>query len=1333
MKKSETLNTFDQGLVMDINPLVAPKDGVCNALNATLITMNGNENVLQNDMGNGRVETAYLPEGYIPLGTTELGGIIYIVSYNPSNDRCQIGCFPSPERNIEKSEDELSLNQSLTNTDFDFRDASQGSLIYNIKKELNKDIKFNPGDKFIVYSDKINEICDQLYNENDYLISEKTKLKNFYNKVKFHTIKLDIGTITDSGKTIKFDNLKQYVIKPKSESNPEYKYHICQSKNIDDKIKVDLDNYRSLVSQPYNIFSSKVSGQLVLLAELVQFNDFDIQIKHSFKTESINEPPESKEYKAYQPSVFASFSGDYPFVPYGVICKFDLIQESTDNIITSTINKEFDVQSIGTCLENNNFNTSNYNLNLGDLFQTKSVDESVAKRINELSKEGYFEKPNREKHILNYTFTPCMNWGKVSHLEVKGQIDLSKIGTGYIGLNTWKYYNDSKNCNLTWGLEVYEEEGNYIKSVEIIFKRISKCANGITNFEETTYNISNKNSYFGVFYETIPFNQKHYKLTKPLKDNSLYLATIKVTYGNDGTGNNDAKNDIRTFNRFLYTNALFNEYYKDYQDFDSLQPEFDVDFKFDYTKDIKESSVTSYGITKAKYDKEIGENEGSNKTNLNKNNSLSAIQTQRKYNIVGNINVFLKNDYNTFKLNIKNDDFIIKQGTFSTTSKSTDKYTDVSDMDSKDYFKLTDEIYDNESIGEFLQYKLSEKNYEDNSQQIKNLPTNVINQKESTFKLKEGVENNNYQFTLDFITLNMAKAYCTKEQKDLSYRGQFIPLAYDKTTFSNYNLEWHDKIEIVCEPTEQIKQWSTWKLNDQNEWIQVTDNELNKIGKFASGWLPSTVGLYGFGEGRSRKGNFWIGGWDSKTDTISEPLSARTEDNIKMNFTTNPDVITKEQSSGWNNTTMFCYYYYSYKFDDKAESGNQYESGTEDHFIQNTSSVDLPENKTAWSETANHYNLYADPGAHWYRLDPLDPSNPDNDQGRTRWRAGNSRLQLFMRSSDNQYFYPVNYSHIGPNHLNFGSNNEDYGKLESMAQLNFAIQIKGGLIHSPVYSLMRSDLTFYYLIQHFADFLNNIYRYSSVTAKSKMILPKYIYWMDEIEYDITYTLDITPNTNSIISTFDTNHDLINGNPFIKTNIDVYIQLDDGELTIKEYAEKLLDQNFSKVDISNNVNVKSVNVKNANFAINIKQIDNTSGKTLRDKMLNDTGSTLGTAIIDYNGKDVVGESLINIDPKRLYMRINNGESIEIKEANEFNPITINYLNGEVSSYGGVLESNRTQKLNLNQKFTLDQNNLLVLNSPPTTEHHFQLQHNWDNEDSEADGYQKVILLSQYQSY
>nr|DAU11470.1 MAG TPA: hypothetical protein [Bacteriophage sp.] len=39
-------------------------------------------------MGNGKVYKAELPEGYVPLGTTELGGIIYIVSYNPFTSKC---------------------------------------------------------------------------------------------------------------------------------------------------------------------------------------------------------------------------------------------------------------------------------------------------------------------------------------------------------------------------------------------------------------------------------------------------------------------------------------------------------------------------------------------------------------------------------------------------------------------------------------------------------------------------------------------------------------------------------------------------------------------------------------------------------------------------------------------------------------------------------------------------------------------------------------------------------------------------------------------------------------------------------------------------------------------------------------------------------------------------------------------------------------------------------------------------------------------------------------------------------------------------------------------
>ena len=71
MSKQETVNTFDGGLIMDLNPIVTPNNVLTNALNATSITYDGNEFVLQNDMGNGEVHTARLDKGYIPIGMKE--------------------------------------------------------------------------------------------------------------------------------------------------------------------------------------------------------------------------------------------------------------------------------------------------------------------------------------------------------------------------------------------------------------------------------------------------------------------------------------------------------------------------------------------------------------------------------------------------------------------------------------------------------------------------------------------------------------------------------------------------------------------------------------------------------------------------------------------------------------------------------------------------------------------------------------------------------------------------------------------------------------------------------------------------------------------------------------------------------------------------------------------------------------------------------------------------------------------------------------------------------------------------------------------------------------
>ena len=93
-------NIFNKGLQLDTNPLVQSNETMSDALNATFVTMNGDEVILQNDMGNRRIEDAYLPPGYEPVGIKEHGGIIYIAAYNPITNRSQLGSFPSPERKL---------------------------------------------------------------------------------------------------------------------------------------------------------------------------------------------------------------------------------------------------------------------------------------------------------------------------------------------------------------------------------------------------------------------------------------------------------------------------------------------------------------------------------------------------------------------------------------------------------------------------------------------------------------------------------------------------------------------------------------------------------------------------------------------------------------------------------------------------------------------------------------------------------------------------------------------------------------------------------------------------------------------------------------------------------------------------------------------------------------------------------------------------------------------------------------------------------------------------------------------------------------------------------
>ena len=251
-------NSFQDGLLLDFSPENSKATSMTAALNATLVTFNGNEMSLQNDMGNGRVETAFLPEGYVPVGSCEFGDIIYIVSYNPLINKSQIGCFPSPERNI-SSEELGGLQQSLSWKDFQEGDTTPNGELKasSVKKILYDNRDMTPGDKYIIYSSDLKQTSNNQY------------LSDYGNKIHEHgefpkLAKIHVVSIEESGKIVYLDSTTKWY---------DNNYYLNADLEVNGGLK-DIDSYRTMVSSAYSVFSSKVSGKLALLVELEKITGF---------------------------------------------------------------------------------------------------------------------------------------------------------------------------------------------------------------------------------------------------------------------------------------------------------------------------------------------------------------------------------------------------------------------------------------------------------------------------------------------------------------------------------------------------------------------------------------------------------------------------------------------------------------------------------------------------------------------------------------------------------------------------------------------------------------------------------------------------------------------------------------------------------------------------------------------------------------------------------------------------------------------------------------------------------------------------------------------------
>lgn len=442
-------NTFSEGLVMDFAPEVTKNNCLTNALNATLVTMNGNELQLQNDMGNGKVYKAELPEGYVPLGTTELGGIIYIVSYNPFTNKCQIGSFPSPQR----------VTYSTTKYQEDYKVST-----FDIDKYILSEQSLNPGDKF--YFTVSSDIVPYIYPGND-------------NSV-YRFIKVKAALLSNDNKLV-------YLNIPPNKL-------LYQQKE-----KTEIENNSS-----WNILNTKISGKPILIFEKVLYN-YSVAINGYFTSQnklclSLNNMFNCQD-RFFPYGLYINLSllkivedPEYNAPSTEYIYRFTNTNDST---IAQATSNQYNI-IISDLLDINTYTQDNYLLKDGCEFDNEGIT-AINNTIANISIE------DRNKYVLSIYITPLsynntklyphpkLPYYYYHRQEYYTELDLSLLGTGTIKLSQYKYKlevlgnltdtNQKVNVTINYAFITALREQETIQKVTI---ELIDQNNNITTLNENT-------------------------------------------------------------------------------------------------------------------------------------------------------------------------------------------------------------------------------------------------------------------------------------------------------------------------------------------------------------------------------------------------------------------------------------------------------------------------------------------------------------------------------------------------------------------------------------------------------------------------------------------------------------------------------------------------------------------------------------------------------------------------------------------------------------------------------------------------------------------------------
>lgn len=508
-------NTFNEGMVLDNHPLMTPNTVLTDALNATLVTMNGNEMVLQNDMGNAKVENAKLPPGYIPIGMKEYGGIIYIACYNPLTNKGQIGCFPSPQR--QKTATQISeITPTFKFPDVTYIKEENDEEWYKINSLLTKCEIFpkgtiiRSGDKFSVGlpissmfgTDNIDSTGENFISNYDNVENGlvKTPMNRMYT---FGVATLDnngqLRDITNQlkrykrGQQVQFSNIDSDLYK----FNCGYWQNEMSTEDKDGLVSSELMDQTSVQSK-LNTYNSKLFGRLFLYAKYNTVQNIEVSVigyKKLDDNNTINNPiytgkdhsnvelPLVQNQKELQIDskilllIYVNYKYNCPDGSKALNSK-DLVEplegyryyfDKNDQSIIRGIQFIIDKNSIYNLPFSipNDYN-KNYNLGYGYPLYDKitniySFSQVYALPLNTLDKISWTAYP------VTYFYDNGLKFGEIPDESVSGELNPDNINSGKMELNAWRYYVNNDRVLLTWGFESYPRENDVISEVSFSF------------------------------------------------------------------------------------------------------------------------------------------------------------------------------------------------------------------------------------------------------------------------------------------------------------------------------------------------------------------------------------------------------------------------------------------------------------------------------------------------------------------------------------------------------------------------------------------------------------------------------------------------------------------------------------------------------------------------------------------------------------------------------------------------------------------------------------------------------------------------------------------------